>query len=174
MCGDSTSLSDVQALMEGKKTRFVFTDPPWNVDYGSDSKHPSWKPRTILNDKMSTEDFGAFLLAAFKAMRKVSEVGCMTYIVMSAQEWGNLMNVLRELGYHWSSTIVWKKDSLVLSRKDYHTQYEPIWYGWTGGTRLCPLKDRKAKRCMGYSKAEGISGTSNNETGRSCCKSIDE
>jgi DNA modification methylase len=143
MCGDSTLLSDVQKLMDGKKARFVFTDPPWNVDYGSDTRHPSWKPRQILNDRMSTEEFGAFLLRAFACMREVSETGCMTYVVMSAQEWGNLMNVMRETGYHWSSTIIWKKDSLVLSRKDYHTQYEPIWYGWLEGTRLCPLKDRK-------------------------------
>ena len=143
MCGDSTSISDVKTLMDGKKARVVFTDPPWNVDYGADQKHPSWKPRTILNDKMSTEDFGAFLMGAFKAMREVSENGCMTYIVMSGQEWGNLMNVMAELKYHWSSTIIWKKDSLVLSRKDYHTQFEPIWYGWVEGTRLCPLTDRK-------------------------------
>lgn len=144
MCGDSINLDDVKLLMDNKKARFVFTDPPWNVDYGADQKHPSWKPRTILNDKMSTEDFGAFLMGAFKAMREVSETGCMTYIVMSGQEWGNLMNVMSQLQYHWSSTIIWKKDSLVLSRKDYHTQFEPIWYGWVdGSTRLCPLKDRK-------------------------------
>lgn len=143
MCGDSASLPDVRLLMDGKKARFVFTDPPWNVDYGSDDRHPSWKPRQILNDRMSTEEFGAFLLRAFSCMREVSEAGCMTYVVMSAQEWGNVMNALREAGYHWSSTIIWKKDSLVLSRKDYHTQYEPIWYGWLEGTRLCPLKDRK-------------------------------
>jgi DNA modification methylase len=143
MCGDSASLPDVRLLMDGKKARFVFTDPPWNVDYGSDDRHPSWKPRQILNDRMSTEEFGAFLLRAFNCMREVSEAGCMTYVVMSAQEWGNVMNALREAGYHWSSTIIWAKDSLVLSRKDYHTQYEPIWYGWLEGTRLCPLKDRK-------------------------------
>ncbi len=143
MCGDSTDLADVKTLMDGKTTRFVFTDPPWNVDYGSDAKHPSWKPRQILNDKMSTEAFGAFLLRAFTCMKEVSEPGCMTYVVMSAQEWGNLMDAMTGLSYHWSSTIIWKKDSLVLSRKDYHTQYEPIWYGWTEGSRLCPLKDRK-------------------------------
>ena len=31
-----------------------------------------------------------------------------------------------------------------MSRKDYHTKYEPIWYGWLeGAPRLCPLEDRK-------------------------------
>lgn len=145
MCGDSTSAEAVQRLMDGGKARMVFTDPPWNVDYGH-SENPRWKSgtdRQILNDKMSTEAFGAFLLQAFTCMREVSEPGCMTYVVMSAQEWGNLMQVMASLGYHWSSTIIWVKDSLVLSRKDYHTQYEPLWYGWLEGTRCCPLKDRK-------------------------------
>ena len=144
MCGDSTSLDDVNVLMDGQKARQVFTDPPWNVAY-SGSNHPSWKPgRQILNDDMSTEDFKEFMLKIFTTMSAVSEPGCMTYVVMSAQEWGSLMDAIREAGYHWSSTIIWKKDSLVLSRKDYHTQYEPIWYGWLeGGSRLCPLVDRK-------------------------------
>jgi len=144
MCGDSTDIGAAARLMDGKKARMVFTDPPWNVDYGGDSKHPSWKPRQILNDKMSTQDFYVFLSSAFKAMASVSEPGAMTYVVMSAQEWGTVMTAMRENGYHWSSTIIWAKDTLVLSRKDYHTQYEPIWYGWLEGeSRLCPLQDRK-------------------------------
>ncbi len=117
---------------DSAKAKMVFTDPPWNVDYGG-STHPSWKNRQILNDKMSAEDFHKFLLGAFKAMAGVSEPGAMTYVVMSAQEWGSVMTAMKETGYHWSSTIIWAKDSLVLSRKDYHTQYEPIWYGWLEG-----------------------------------------
>jgi len=143
MCGDATNLEEVSRLMDGKRARCIFTDPPWNVNYGADMEHPSWKPRQILNDSMSPEKFRAFLLAAFTNMKAVSEPGCMTYVVMSGQEWGSLMSVMREASYHWSSTIIWKKDTLVLSRKDYHTQYEPIWYGWAEGTRLCPLEDRK-------------------------------
>jgi DNA modification methylase len=145
MCGDSTSLEDIAVLMDGKKARQVFTDPPWNVDYGG-SDNPRWKTkdRQIMNDSMSTEDFKDFMMKVFKAMAQVSEPGCMTYVVMSAQEWGNLMLALKESGYHWSSTIIWAKDTLVLSRKDYHTQYEPIWYGWLdNGSRICPLEDRK-------------------------------
>ena len=143
MCGDSTNPDDVRDLMAGEKARCVFTDPPWNVDYGGDKNHPSWKSRQILNDKMSAEKFGAFLLAAFQNMAAASEPGAMTFVAMSAQEWSNVMAAMREAGYHWSSTIIWAKDSLVLSRKDYHTQYEPLWYGWLDGKRLYPLKDRK-------------------------------
>lgn len=144
ICGDSTSIETVDALMSGEKADMVFTDPPWNVNYGAQQNHPSWKPRQIMNDSMSTEDFRDFMRNAFKAMNNASKAGCMTYVVMSAQEWGNMMIALAENDYHWSSTIIWNKDQLVLSRKDYHTKYEPIWYGWKAGeSRLCPLEDRK-------------------------------
>ncbi len=142
MCGDSTDGGTVAKLMNGVKARMVFTDPPWNVDYGG-AAHPSWKQRSIMNDNMSSEDFYKFLLAAFKAMAAVLEPGCLVYIAMSAAELENLMRVMRETGYHWSSTIIWMKDTFVLARKDYNTQYEPIWYGWLDGKkRICRLEDR--------------------------------
>ena len=66
----------------------------------------------------------------------------MIYVVMSAQEWGNMMLELRDKGMHWSSTVIWTKDTAVLSRKDYNTQYEPIWYGWEGSeSRAHPVED---------------------------------
>lgn len=142
MCGDSTKKEDIVALVGDKKATCVFTDPPWNVDYGGAS-HPSWKQRSIMNDSMTTEQFGEFLTKAFVALKEVLVEGAMVYVVMSGQEWGNIMQVMDKCGYHWSSTIIWAKDTLVLSRKDYHTQYEPIWYGWLNGTRVCPLEDRK-------------------------------
>ena len=142
-CGDSTKDDDVAVLMQDDKADMVFTDPPWNVNYGA-TDHPSWKSRTIMNDAMSTEDFKGFMDSTFKVMNKFSKSGCMTYVVMSAQEWGNMMLTLAANEYHWSSTIIWNKDSLVLSRKDYHTKYEPIFYGWKEGqARLHPLDDRK-------------------------------
>ena len=143
MCGDSTKEEDVEKLMNGTKARMVFTDPPWNVNYGA-TDHPSWKQRSILNDYMGTDEFREFMDKAFHCMNFASEPGAMTYVVMSAQEWGNMMLTLAKNDYHWSSTIIWNKDQLVLSRKDYHTKYEPIWYGWKdGNARLHPLEDRK-------------------------------
>lgn len=146
MCGDSTKTDDVLRLMDGAKARMVFTDPPWNVNYGAEEEgNPmGYKPRTIMNDFMGTEDFKNFMGSAFHCMNEASEEGAKTYVVMSAQEWGNMMLMLASNDYHWSSTIIWNKDQLVLSRKDYHTKYEPIWYGWKEGkARLHPLEDRK-------------------------------
>lgn len=145
MCGDSTDITDVEKLMAGEKASMGFTDPPWNVNYGAvkEGNAQGYKPRTILNDFMGTEDFKEFMNGAFASLNFAMKDGAMTYVVMSAQEWGNMMLTLAQNNYHWSSTIIWNKDSLVLSRKDYHTKYEPIWYGWKEGTRLCPLEDRK-------------------------------
>jgi DNA modification methylase len=146
LCGDSTDSDQVAKLMNEEKADMVFTDPPWNVNYGAVEKgNPmGYKPRTIMNDSMSTDDFKDFMGSAFSMMAMYSKKGCPTYIVMSAQEWGNLMLALHENGYHWSSTIIWNKSHLVMSRKDYHTKYEPIWYGWLDGApRLCPVEDRK-------------------------------
>ena len=146
VCGDSTDSAVIDRLMDGVKADMVFTDPPWNVNYGAVKKGNAmgYKPRTIKNDFMGTEEFKEFMYSAFRVMNNASKDGCVTYVVMSAQEWGNMMLTLAQNGYHWSSTIIWNKDHLVLSRKDYHTKYEPIWYGWKDGApRLCPLEDRK-------------------------------
>ena len=143
MCGDCTKNTDVARLMAGKTAQIIWTDPPWNVDYGGQANHPSWKQRTIMNDKMSTSDFYQFLESAFTNMRSALEPGGAVYVAMSAQEWGSMMQVMTSLGFHWSSTIIWAKDSLVLSRKDYHTQYEPLWYGWLEGAPHLALADRK-------------------------------
>ena len=144
LCGDATSAEDAFLLMGDTKASLIWTDPPWNVDYGG-SDNPKWKNgRQIMNDCMDTEEFGAFLYNAFSNMAQFIYPGAMVYAVMSAQEWGNLMTVMQEAGYHWSSTIIWNKNKHVLSRKDYHTKYEPIWYGWQDSeARLYPLEDRQ-------------------------------
>ena len=132
-------------LMGADRASLVWTDPPWNVDYGN-SDNPKWKngaDRQILNDSMDKESFRAFLQTAFENTAKYTLPGCMAYVAMSAQEWGSLMHVMHDAGFHWSSTLIWNKNQHVLSRKDYHTKYEPVWYGWKqDASRLCPLRDR--------------------------------
>lgn len=141
--GDSTDLNTVKRLMNDEKAQIIFTDLPWNINYGADTKNTSYKPRKILNDKMSPEAFKKFLYAAFSAMKEVVVPGCMVYSVMGMASWSYMDIVLRELNYHFSDCITWAKDTHVMSRGDYHRQTEMLWYGWLGGAaRLCPLIDR--------------------------------
>ena len=142
MCGDSTERSDVERLMAGDLARLIWSDPPFNVDYGG-SDHPIYSHRTMNNDNLG-EKFSIFVNLFVTMMRSFCEPGAPIYLVMGAQEWPVIDDALRKIGFYWSSTIIWVKDQFVLSRKDYHTQYEPIWYGWDNrGPRLVELEDRK-------------------------------
>jgi len=145
VCGDSCQIDDVEKLMGEERADIIWTDPPWNVNYGADDNDGHYRAdRTILNDKKSAPDWEHFCDDFAGQLFLASKPGAMIYLVMSAQEWPTVDRALRENHFHWSSTIIWAKDRLVLSRKDYHTRYEPIWYGWNGeAPRLFPLKDRK-------------------------------
>jgi DNA modification methylase len=93
---------------------------------------------------MEADEWQSFVAGFVSNFSSFSKGGCPIYLVMSAQEWPVIDATLRDHNFHWSSTIIWAKDRLVLSRKDYHTQYEPIWYGWNDAApRLSPVEDRK-------------------------------
>jgi DNA modification methylase len=145
-CGDATEEATFTRLMGDEKAHLIWTDPPWNVNYGGidNDNVQGWKVRTILNDHMSEGQWDEFVSQFCKTLFDFSEPGAPIYLVMSAQEWPVIDRNLREAGFHWSSTVIWAKDRLVLSRKDYHTQYEPIWYGWNAdAARLAVVEDRK-------------------------------
>jgi DNA modification methylase len=140
-CGDSSSQTDVDLLMDGQKAKLIVTDAPYNVSYGN-SNHPSWKKRSIINDSMPADKFQEFLEKVFTCAFNAVEKGAAIFAFMSAQEWGRFMPTLEKIGWHWSSTIIWVKDSLVLGRKDWQPRYEGIFYGWhNGAPRLYPMKD---------------------------------
>jgi DNA modification methylase len=144
LCGDCTKPEDVDRLMDGALADMCWTDPPWNVAYGENTNPAGWsgKHRPIANDNLG-EAFPGFCTAFCGEIARVVKPGAPLYMAMSAQEWPTIHGALTGMGFHWSSTIIWAKDSLVLSRKDYHTQYEPIWYGWReGSARLVELEDR--------------------------------
>ena len=147
MCGDSTSIDQVEKLMNGNKASLVITDPPWNVAYGTNlaNNAQGYKAREIMNDNFATDkEWQDFLSGTMGCINIVTLPGCPIYCVMGASEWPAVDKALRDADFHWSSTIIWAKDTLVLSRKDYHTQYEPIWYGWkSDGPRIWTVQDRK-------------------------------
>lgn len=50
LCGDSTSIDDVDKLMDGNKADMVFTDPPYGVSYQSNMRTKSEKFDVLTND----------------------------------------------------------------------------------------------------------------------------
>jgi DNA modification methylase len=147
VCGDCTKEAVIASMMGDVIADICWTDPPWNVAYGTGTGKGGWKKdqksRQILNDNLG-EQFGAFCDSFCTIIKSRVKPGAAIYMAMSAQEWPIIHASLSKAGFHWSSTIIWAKDRLVMSRKDYHTQYEPVWYGWRDDApRICPLKDRK-------------------------------
>jgi DNA modification methylase len=144
-CADCTDWGTVERFLTGERMQVCWTDPPWNVNYGAVDKEnvQGYKVRTIANDNLG-DKFPEFVQAFVKTLWEACVPGAMLYLAMGAQEWPVVDGFLRSKGFHWSSTVIWVKDQLVLSRKDYHTQYEPLWYGWKGdAARIREVMDRK-------------------------------
>ena len=116
MCGDSTSVTDVDKLMNEEKADMVFTDPHYGVDYEG-----------INNDSRS--DLEDLLTSAFENYKENCIDGASVYCFHSDKCADIFHNVFRSF-CHFSSMIIWEKQSLVLSQGDYQSIHEPCIYGW--------------------------------------------
>jgi DNA modification methylase len=129
MCGDSTSIDAVEKLMQSNKADMIFTDPPYGVDY-----------KGIKNDNRSgLEDL---LRAAFENYYLTSKSGASCYIFHSDRCADIFHSTFREF-FHFSSMIIWAKNSLTLSQTDYQSQHEPCLYGWVNNGTHSFYGDRK-------------------------------
>lgn len=129
MCGDSTSIDAVDMLMNGEKADMVFTDPPYGVDY-----------KGINNDDRSGLE--ELLRGAFGNYLATSKSGAACYVFHSDKCADIFHQVFREF-FHFSSMIIWAKNSLTLSRTDYQSQHEPCLYGWMKDGKHAFYGDRK-------------------------------
>jgi len=129
MCGDSTSIDAVEKLMDGQKADMVFTDPPYGVDY-----------KGINNDDRGGLE--ELLRGAFGNYFATSKSGAACYVFHSDKCADIFHQVFREF-FHFSSMIIWAKNSLTLSRTDYQSQHEPCLYGWMKDGKHSFFGDRK-------------------------------
>ena len=150
MCGDSTSIDAVDKLMDGHKADMVFTDPPYGVDY-----------KGINND--SRDGLEELLRGAFGNYLAVSKSGAAIYCFHSDRCADVFHRVFREF-FHFSSMIIWAKNSLTLSQTDYQSQHEPCLYGWMDNGKHSWYSDRKQtsiwrfdkERCEGHTTPKPV------------------
>ena len=129
MCGDSTSIADVEKLMGEQQADLLLTDPPYNVDYegGTDRK------LKIKNDNMEDQAFRQFLIEVYKAADHVMKPGAPFYIWHADSEGANFRGAAKDMGWQIRECLIWVKNSLVLGRQDYQWRHEPCLYGWKAG-----------------------------------------
>ena len=132
VCGDATTAEAYARLFpDGERADMVFTDPPYNVNYANSARDKlRGKHRPILNDALG-EGFYDFLFDALALI--MAHTRGAIYVAMSSSELDTLQAAFRAAGGHWSTFIIWAKNTFTLGRSDYQRQYEPILYGWPEG-----------------------------------------
>ena len=137
MCGDSTRSADVSLLMDGKKANLCITDPPYGCDYSGGTG------MKIMNDTLKGKEFYEFLLSAMKNIYEHLADGGALYVFHSDAEKVNFYNAVVDAGFHYSTTCIWVKNSLVIGRMDYQMRHEPIIYAFKDTARHKFYGDRK-------------------------------
>ena len=132
LCGDATQMEALERVLAGALADMTFCDPPYNVNYGATMKDKlRGKKRAIKNDNLG-DSFGQFLRDACTNILAVTKGA--VYICMSSSELHTLHQAFTEAGGHWSTFLIWAKNTFTMGRSDYQRQYEPILYGWKEGS----------------------------------------
>lgn len=130
MCGDSTSADDVATLMDGKKARMIWSDPPYGVNYGNHGNDRWGKHKPIENDNLPDSGMADFWCAAYSNVANYCEGDL--YVAAPPGPLLRTLDVSMDTNTPWErhQWLVWVKDRLVLGRSNYHYRHEQIWYGW--------------------------------------------
>lgn len=132
MCGDSTDVADVAALMAaaGGAADMLLTDPPYNVAVVGSTKDAL----TIENDSWEDEGrFQEFLSKAFAAAAENMRPGAAAYIWLASTHMPAFASAMVGAGLLWKQVLCWVKNTFVLGRQDYQWRHEPCLYGWKPG-----------------------------------------
>ena len=148
MCGDSTSIEDVEKLMAGQLADMLLTDPPYNVAYEGKTKDRL----TIQNDSMDNDSFRQFLRDAFSSADAVMKQGAVFYIWHADSEGYNFRGACFDIGWKVRQCLIWNKNSMVMGRQDYQWKHEPCLYGWKEGASYLWASDRKQTTVIDYQR----------------------
>ena len=148
MCGDATSIEQMEQLCEGRAVDMWLTDPPYNVGYQGGTKDKL----TIQNDNMSDGDFRQFLRDAYSAADAVLRPGGVFYVWHADSEGFNFRGAAADIGWTVRQCLVWKKSSLVLGRQDYQWIHEPCLYGWKDGAAHHWASDRSQTTVLEFAR----------------------
>ena len=124
------------------------TDPPYNVAYEGKTADAL----TIQNDSMSDTSFRQFLRDAFTAADSVMKAGAVFYIWHADSEGFNFRGACLDAGWQVRQCLIWRKNTMVMGRQDYHWRHEPCLYGWKAGAGHLWASDRKQTTILDFDR----------------------
>lgn len=148
VCGSSLDSDAWAKMIEENSIDLVVTDPPYNVDYEGKTK----EKLKIENDKMSQSDFYQFLHDFFATIGIFVKAGSSYYIWHAELEGHNFRQAFMDTGNKLSQCLIWLKNSMVMSRQDYHWKHEPCLYGWKEGAAHNWYSDRKQTTVLEFDR----------------------
>ena len=125
LCGDSTKDGVVEQLLpHGARADLAFTDPPYNVDYEGYTE----EKLTIQGDRMTREQFRAFLTASFQSCMRGLKVGASLYVCHPSSWQREFEDALEVADFEVRCQIIWAKNTFAWGFGRYKFQHEPIFY----------------------------------------------
>ncbi len=102
LCGDATDSTDVEKLMAGGKPSWLWTDPPYGVDYQGGTA----ERLTLANDR--ADGLGNLLEASFRAADAALGPDAALYVAHPAGPHSQLFaRAFLDAGWHLHQTLIW-------------------------------------------------------------------
>ena len=133
MCGDSTSLDEVEKLMAGVKADMVFTDPPYGVAY--EGGHNDKKRQQIQNDALEGEDLTSLFHDALITAVTVTTDQAPFYVWFASGKSVETFAAFDQLPLKLRAVIQWYKvrSGLGAFMSQYIPNCEPCIYAYKAG-----------------------------------------
>ena len=162
LCGDSTSIADVEKALGGEKAALLFTDPPYGVSYRSRMAKGGTAHRfaKIENDDLKPDELLGFLRDCFASAAAGLRPGAAIYVCHADQRPGLrpvFEQALLDNAFHIAGCIIWVKQAASMGWQDYRNRYEPLLYGWTPGADHRRVNDRSETNVWEISRDAAVS-----------------
>ncbi len=135
LCGDSTNMDAVAALMQGEQAALVSTDPPYVIDYTGSDRPSDGKDWSNMYHETEILDFDAFYkewMGAALANARPNAAWFCWHADVRAPE---LRAIWKDMGLLYHQQIIWSKPTSTMTYSLYRWAHEPCLFGWLQGNK---------------------------------------
>ena len=136
MCGDATSIDQLEQLCENQLVDMWLTDPPYNVAYEGKTADAL----VIKNGEMSDTDFRQFLADSYTAADAVMKAGSVFYIWHADSEGYNFRGAAHDIGWTIRQCLIWKNNRWLWGAKIITGNTSLVFTAGKMALRICGLR----------------------------------